>query len=78
MKSKLILLACIFYLGACQSDTGNKAKIYFDLKGFIDAQIKLLDKTKPAVLKTVIVGDKKEVKTIKDIDWAKELELSPG
>jgi hypothetical protein len=63
-------------LSACNEEVReNQTKRYFDLKGLIEKQIKILNTQKPVVEKLVIIADSSENQSVKTIDWAKELEL---
>ncbi|WP_229215151.1 hypothetical protein [Dyadobacter bucti] len=53
----------------------NDVKYYYDLKGFINNQIIVLNEKKPKVTKDLIIDGHKEVSTTNDVDWKKELEL---
>lgn len=48
---------------------------YYDLKGFIESQISVLNKVRPEVIKTMSVSGKNETRTSREMDWKKELEL---
>ena len=45
------------------------------MKGFSESIIEGLENQNPAVLKTWQIGNQKETKNTRDIDWAKELSL---
>lgn len=76
MKKIISLLTFCALFNACNEKVKeNQAKRYFDLKGFIEKQIKTLNNQKPIVQKTIIMADILENQPIKTIDWAKELEL---
>lgn len=49
--------------------------VYFDLKTFVEGQIKDLNARRPTVSKTLEAGEEREYRRTKDIDWAKELDL---
>ena len=77
-KSIVYLFAGIFLLlSSCDSAQERKSKVmtYYDLKGFIESQIIVLDKKKPEVTKTMSVSGKNETRISNDVDWKKELEL---
>ena len=67
----------IFLLTSCDSpqERQSKVKNYYDLKGFIETQISMLNQEKPEVTKMMKVSDKQETRSSKDVDWKKELEL---
>jgi hypothetical protein len=73
----LILVLFAAALMSCENseDMGKDEKYYYDLKGFINNQIIVLNEKKPEVSKELIMDDLKEVSTSKDVDWKKELEL---
>jgi hypothetical protein len=76
MKNILLSIISLFIIGSCQSpDDTAQAKIYFDLRSFIEQQIVELNKRKPLVNKEMSLGDNKDNKETTDIDWGKELEL---
>lgn len=60
---------------SCNKEKDLTNKKYFDLKGFSESIIKELEKRKPQVTKTWQIGNQKETKNTKEIDWAKELSL---
>jgi AAA15 family ATPase/GTPase len=67
----LLLLSAI----ACSPEPTDQTKHYYDLKGFIDAQIKVLNQQKPTVNKQMTADGKTEQRQMIVSDWAKELEL---
>lgn len=72
------LLAGIFlFLTSCDSAQERQSKVmtYYDLKGFVESQISVLNKEKPEVVKTMSVSGKNETRTSREMDWKKELEL---
>jgi ABC-type uncharacterized transport system auxiliary subunit len=76
MKKVIGLLTFCALLSACNEEVReNQTKRYFDLKGLIEKQIKILNTQKPVVEKLVIIADSSENQSVKTIDWAKELEL---
>ena len=72
-----ITLYSIFLLATvcCTNSQSELPKKYYDLQGFINTQIALLNKAKPNVQKRMQVGDAPEQVKTNNIDWAKELEL---
>ncbi|MEO6685430.1 MAG: hypothetical protein ABIN24_05670 [Dyadobacter sp.] len=62
---------------SCDSAQERQSKVltYYDLKGFVDSQISVLNKEKPEVVKTMSVSGKNETRTSREMDWKKELEL---
>ncbi|TAG54031.1 MAG: hypothetical protein EAZ29_05000 [Runella slithyformis] len=76
MKQILISAVFLMLLGACQSNSeADQTKTYYDLKGFLEQQIKLLNAQKPQILKQTTMGNTSDRQTTSAIDWAKELEL---
>ena len=73
----LILALMAVVLMSCENSEveGNDEKYYYDLKGFINNQIIILNEKKPKVSKELIMDGHKEVSTNNDVDWKKELEL---
>jgi len=69
----------LFLLGSCQDTspvlpTATKTE-YFDIAGFIQEQVRLLNTEKPAAIKSVQEsGETTETKTVKNLNWTKELE----
>jgi hypothetical protein len=74
---RFLAAAILLLLISCDSaqEAQSKVKTYYDVKGFIETQIFLLDKQKPEVSKIMQVGEKKETLSGRDLDWRKELEL---
>lgn len=73
MKYSSILL--VLFLGACNSAAPKKqlAAPYFNLKGYIDTEVKRLRVLNPEIDKTVEVNKAEEQKKLKIADWQKEL-----
>ncbi len=69
-----VLLISAWFL-SCRKSSDTNAATYFDLAGTIKTQIALLSNEKPAVTKEVNLSGKKEVKTLNELDWEKELAL---
>ena len=69
----IIVILTIFSCDTTPDQT--QVKTYYDLRGFIGSQIKILNDTKPMVIKKLMVNDKKEDIEVKISDWEKELEL---
>ena len=53
----------------------TQPKAFFDLKGFIEGQVTMLNQSRPVVSKTMKMGDDSSHISSGDIDWKKELEL---
>ncbi len=70
-------LGVLVLLSACQTPTEeNQAPpVYYDVKGFVQNQIQLLNQQKPRVEKTMVVGNDEEKRSTKEVDWRKEFEL---
>lgn len=50
--------------------------LYFDVKGFLDTQTKLLTQRRPAVEKQVALRDgNTETTRVENVDWSKELQI---
>ncbi|OUJ76134.1 hypothetical protein [Hymenobacter crusticola] len=68
---------------ACDSSSGNNSQaaparkpLYFDLKGFLDAQASLLNRRNPVVVKLVQLRDgHEETAQVSHTNWNKELQL---
>lgn len=74
----LYLFAGVFLcLTSCDSAQERQSRVmtYYDLKGFIESQISVLNTEKPEVIKTMSVAGKNETRTSRKMDWKKELEL---
>lgn len=72
--TKKILLISLFFV-SCKQEKPIANKKYFDLKGFSASIITELEIKKPEVTKVWQIGNQKETKSTKDIDWGKELSL---
>jgi hypothetical protein len=76
MKHLFFCLVGLYLFISCQSATDTtQISTYFNLKGFIETQIKELNKRKPLVKKRMSIDGASDSKEITDINWAKELEL---
>lgn len=76
MKKVGGLLVLWALLSACHEEVKeNQVKRYFDLKGLVEKQINSLNSQKSTVRKVVLLSEKTETQTIKNIDWARELTL---
>jgi hypothetical protein len=73
MKYFCVLLLLI--TTACSPNSAGQTKHYYNLKGFIDTQIKVLNQQKPTISKKMVVGGNSEQKQMIVSDWAQELEL---
>src|SRR5690349_3395670 len=71
----IFLVSCADNTSTTQIATNNSNPQYFDVTGFIQNQISLLNQQQPEATKTVVEGGKAvETKTIKGLNWQKELE----
>jgi hypothetical protein len=71
----IVGLAVLVLLASCTAPNKEpQTKRYFDLRGLVENQIKILNKTKPMLAKRVIADNQNNTKASRDIDWAKELE----
>ena len=78
MRELSILIMNILLLTACTSGRESTIDKYFDVPGFINEQIDLLNKRDTQVSKTVRFGDESESLTLLDLDleqWQKELRI---
>lgn len=75
MKYLVLLVISCLLLSSCAEPEAAHVNHYFDLKSFINAQIKQLKAQKKSVQKTITVDGQAETKQLDDLDWAKELEL---
>lgn len=78
----LFLSIALLFSGACDRPENDNAKPapgpnqYFDVAGFVEKQIELLNQEKPRAEKQVIENGKStETKTLTNVNWRKELEL---
>lgn len=71
----LVALIVLNSCGAPQHDNSEPVRAYFDVKGFVEKQIEILETSKPLVVKTLKMGEEENQVSIKDVDWKKELEL---
>ena len=62
---------------ACQTpaEKHDEPDVYYDVKGFIQNQIQLLNQQKPVIEKTMIVGKDQEKRSTNEVNWQQELEL---
>jgi hypothetical protein len=72
---RIVLLLSLFLASCTNSENKIQSKNYYDLAGLLNQQISNLSAKKPLVEKLVVLQDKQERITTKDIDWNKELEL---
>lgn len=75
MKYAFCLLA-LLAISACNNPgQQNAAPVYYDVAGYVKAQIDALAKTKPTVQKRARMGQNTEQLTTQTINWPRELEL---
>ncbi len=62
---------------SCQTtaETSTEPNAYYDVKGFVQNQIELLSQNQPTIEKTMVVGQDREQRSTREVDWSKELEL---
>ena len=76
MKKIVYVLCIVLGISACQSESVEiKVKKYYDLKGLMEKQIKVLKSEKLKVQKDISVNEVAENQTVDSLDWAKELEF---
>ena len=76
MKQIFGVLLLLILVISCNSESKiQQTKKYFDLKGLIEKQIKILNTQKLIVEKSIMIADSAENQFVNTIDWAKELEL---
>ncbi len=73
----VLILSLLVLVTACQTsaETEQLPDVYFDVKGFVENQIVLLNKQKPTIEKTMVVGTDKETRRTNEVNWQRELEL---
>ncbi len=72
-----ILFISLFSLNACKflHSEDKKVAIYYDWKGFVENQIKFLQKQTLSVEKNASINGNTEKQTLKSLKWHKELDL---
>lgn len=80
MRWRLLLLAGLCVLWACssdlqQADDGKIPAPYFDLKGYMESEIRRLDAAQPRVVKKVRFNDQEETLQFELLDYAEELRI---
>jgi hypothetical protein len=72
----LPILSFLWIATACTDEAVHVQKeLYFPLRSYLQQEIVQLEKHPQSVHKTMILDGKKEVRTIKEIDWEKEWAL---
>lgn len=75
---KLFLLACLALLSSCQPSQKEAAEMearFFDLKGFISAEMERLNQEQPSVRKKVSINGKTEEHDFQQLHYEKELDV---
>ena len=78
MKKPILFLSLSLLFAACTSADNEKQIIntpYFDLQSYFNKEEVRLKKLNPSIEKTVSVDDSSEKKSIKIVDWKKELSI---
>lgn len=80
MQRSLLLLAGLCMLWACSGDSipaddGKNPAPYFDLKGYMESEIRRLDAVQPRVVKKVQFNDEEETLQLELLDYAEELRI---
>jgi hypothetical protein len=70
-----LVAMCFFSCTEEPQENKEQRKSYYDVKGFVEGQIFLLNGLKPKVSKTMTIGGQTTQVATQDIDWKKELEL---
>lgn len=70
---KVLVLVFVVFVFSCENNESNFEKKYFDLKGYVLAQIKLLKSVE--VKKTWKIDSAIETKKLKKLNWEKEFGL---
>ncbi len=70
----LLLLSIITLLLSCSNPKQSNIPPYFDLQGFMNGQIKILNTGKTGIIKHLSVNDKKEEHQLNSPDWKQELQ----
>ncbi len=73
----MMSLGVLLLLSACQTpaEKSDEPPVYYDVKGFVENQIQLLNQQKPTVAKTMVVGSDEEKRSTNEVNWQRELEL---
>jgi hypothetical protein len=78
LKWLYMLVFAVLFMGCTEADESegtSKIDVYYDLEGFIEEQVVLLNRQKPMVTKTVEKDEESETRNDPAVDWNKELEL---
>jgi len=77
-KHRLLLISLLFSFPCCKNVEDKKQLLplrYYDLKGFMELQAQKYNSQHLTIDKFIEKDGKKESKTIKNVDWKKELEI---
>lgn len=77
LSAGIVSLGIVLFLAGCQTpaEKNDQPAVYYNVKGFVENQIQLLNRQKPTVEKTMVVGSDQEKRTTNEVNWQKELEL---
>ncbi|SDL67799.1 hypothetical protein SAMN05421823_107227 [Catalinimonas alkaloidigena] len=56
-----------------ESTLAGEAPRFFDVKGFVDTQVALLQQKQPALTKRVFIDGERQEKQLQKVDWSREL-----
>ncbi len=75
-RSTTCLILFLTFFASCQTpQNAERPKFYYDLQGFIETQMVILDEIRPEVDKEVMMNGEKEQKMLKIGNWQKELAM---
>ncbi len=71
------IAACLIWLTGCMDEPAARVEDsrFFNVTGFMENQVALLDSLNPKVSKKVLVDDTRDTKVLADVNWGRELEL---
>ncbi|MCP9234940.1 hypothetical protein [Lewinella sp. JB7] len=72
------VLVLLLFLSGCYADEVNPAtrpEPFFDLAGYIDAQVDSLTELRPTVSKTIVLNGTTETKEMRDLNFANDLRV---
>ncbi len=80
MKITALFLLLLAALAGCQpvaetTEEKDSELLFFDLKGYMQQEIKRLEQAQPNVNKTVAINDKTETKELSGLNYNRELEI---
>lgn len=71
-----VLLLLTLSISSCTDPAQqNQPNVYYDVLGYVKAQISDLSIQKPLIMKAVAINEKRNQQTTRDINWSRELEL---